>query len=32
MLHIESYRKIVGDYSIAEIYKKARKLYGKIYP
>jgi len=29
MLHIESYRRIVGDYPIAEIYKKARKLYGK---
>ncbi len=25
----ESYRKIVGDEVIAEIYKKARKLYGK---
>jgi len=29
MLYIESYRRIVGDYPIAEIYKKARKLYGK---
>ncbi len=29
MLHIESYRRIVGDHPIAEIYKKARKLYGK---
>lgn len=29
MIHIENYRKIVGDYTIAEIYKKARKLYGK---
>jgi hypothetical protein len=29
MLHIESYRRIVGDYPIAEVYKKVRKLYGK---